>query len=79
MRVVLAEVLSSVEIATTTARDERSRVRHVTLAPHAQGQVFVKRRIRRSSGSLAGAEPVAEASPLKTSWVQVEERHPARN
>jgi cytochrome P450 len=45
MRVVLSEVLQRVELATTTKRGERARVRHVTLAPHRGARVTVKRRL----------------------------------
>jgi cytochrome P450 len=45
MRVVLSEVLQRVELATTTRRGERTRVRHVTLAPHRGGRVTVRRRL----------------------------------
>ena len=44
MRVVLGEVLRRVELATTTRRAERSRVRHVTLTPHRGAVVTVRRR-----------------------------------
>jgi cytochrome P450 len=45
MRVVLSEVLQRVELAATTERGERTRVRHVTLAPHRGGRVTVRRRL----------------------------------
>jgi cytochrome P450 family 135 len=46
MRVVLREVLRSVELATTTAAGERPRVKHVTLVPHQGARVTVRRRRR---------------------------------
>jgi cytochrome P450 len=45
MRVVLGEVLRRVELATTTRRPERTRVRHVTLAPRGGAVVTVRRRL----------------------------------
>ena len=45
MRVVLGEVLRRVELATTTKRPERTRVRHVTLTPHRGAVVAVRRRL----------------------------------
>jgi cytochrome P450 len=45
MRVVLQEVLRRVEVAPTTARAERTRVRHVTLTPHRGAVVTVRRRL----------------------------------
>ena len=45
MRVVLGEVLRRVELATTKRRPERTRVRHVTLAPHGGAMVTVRRRL----------------------------------
>jgi hypothetical protein len=44
MRVVLREVLRSVELATTTAAGERQRVKHVTLVPHRGARIRVTRR-----------------------------------
>ena len=44
MRVVLSTILTRVDLATTTRRGERTRVRHVTLAPHRGGRVTVLRR-----------------------------------
>jgi cytochrome P450 len=44
MRVVLGEVLRRVDLATTTRRAERSRVRHVTLTPHRGAVVTVRHR-----------------------------------
>jgi hypothetical protein len=45
MRVVVGEVLRRVELATTTRRAERTRVRHVTLTPHRGAVVTVRRRL----------------------------------
>lgn len=54
MRVVLSTILTRVDLATTTRRGERTRVRHVTLAPHRGGRVTVLR--RRPPGATASAE-----------------------
>jgi cytochrome P450 len=45
MSVVLGEVLRRVDLATTTRRAERTRVRHVTLTPHRGAVVTVRRRL----------------------------------
>jgi cytochrome P450 len=44
MRVVLGEVLRRVDLAPTSRRAERTRVRHVTLTPHRGAVVTVRRR-----------------------------------
>ncbi len=44
MRIVLREMLRRVDLATTTARAERPRVRHVTLVPHRGGRITVAAR-----------------------------------
>jgi cytochrome P450 family 135 len=44
MRVVLGQVLRRVDLAPTTRRPERTRVRHVTLTPHRGATVTVRRR-----------------------------------
>jgi cytochrome P450 family 135 len=49
MRVVLGEVLRRVELAPTTNRPERTRVRHVTLTPHRGAVVTVRRRLYPAS------------------------------
>ena len=41
MRIVLAEVLRRVDLATTTATGERQRVRGVILGPHRGGRIRV--------------------------------------
>ncbi|MBV9660702.1 MAG: cytochrome P450 [Acidimicrobiales bacterium] len=43
MRVVLSEILATVDLVPTAARPERARVRHVTLAPHAGALVIALR------------------------------------
>jgi cytochrome P450 family 135 len=43
MRVVLSAILTRVELCSTTRRAERTRVRHVTLAPHRGAVVTVRR------------------------------------
>jgi cytochrome P450 len=66
MRVVLSEVLTRVELATTTRRSERTRVRHVTLTPHRGATVTVRRRrspvAATSSASASAAFSVAAKS-----------------
>jgi cytochrome P450 len=44
MRVVLKETLKRVDLATTSAKGERARIRHVTFVPHKGGIVTVTRR-----------------------------------
>jgi cytochrome P450 len=44
MRVVLREVLRRVELATSTAKGEKQRVKHVTLVPHKGARIKVLRR-----------------------------------
>jgi cytochrome P450 len=43
MRVVLREILRRVELATTTARSERRRAKHITLVPHRGARVLAIR------------------------------------
>jgi cytochrome P450 len=62
MRVVLSEVLTRVELATTTKRSERTRVRHVTLTPHRGAVVTVRRRRAPVAGSPSMELPVAAKS-----------------
>jgi hypothetical protein len=77
MRVVLGEVLRRVELATTTTRAERTRVRHVTLTPHRGAGVTVCQRrdappsadrlrmrstLARKSGVLKDPSSAASAS-----------------
>jgi cytochrome P450 len=50
MRVVLREILRRVELATTTARSERRRAKHITLVPHRGARVLAIR------SRIAGAE-----------------------
>ncbi|GAA5121332.1 cytochrome P450 [Pseudonocardia adelaidensis] len=54
MRVVLREILRSVELAPTTARSERQRAKHVTLVPHRGARIRVLAR-RRSERALPAA------------------------
>lgn len=42
LRVVLREILSRVDLFTTTAADERQRVKHVTLVPHRGARICVR-------------------------------------
>lgn len=52
-RIVLREVLSRVELSTTTAPDERRKLKYVTLVPHRGGRIRV-RAISRGLGSGNG-------------------------
>lgn len=58
MRVMLAEVLCRVELATTTRKGERTRVRHVTLAPRHGARITVRRRVAPSRVSPTGDRKV---------------------
>jgi cytochrome P450 len=53
MRTVLREILCTVELAATTAPDERVRARHVTMVPRRGALVTVRRRI--AAGRVATA------------------------
>jgi cytochrome P450 len=59
MRVVLAEILKRVDLASSDAPSERARIRHVTLAPHAGGKVMVRR-------NLQGAQPARNVAASST-------------
>jgi cytochrome P450 len=50
MRVVLREILRQVELATTTAADERQKVKGVIMVPHRGGRIRVKARRQGVSG-----------------------------
>ncbi|HEX4863687.1 MAG TPA: cytochrome P450 [Acidimicrobiales bacterium] len=66
MRVVLKEVLRRVEFATTAARGERTRIRHVTFVPAKGGVVTVNRRRKFSPhGYETTLEPAAPAAPAR--------------
>jgi cytochrome P450 len=54
LRIVLREVLRRVELATTTAADERQRVKAVILVPHRGGRIRVK--------AIRDVDPVDESS-----------------
>jgi cytochrome P450 len=54
LRVVLREILSRVDLAPTTARPERARMRHVTLAPHRGGLVTVAQFASPARALVAG-------------------------
>jgi cytochrome P450 len=56
MRVILREVLRSVEFDTTTAPGERQRFRGVILEPHRGARVRV-RSIRRAPAAVSPADP----------------------
>ncbi|WP_131816387.1 cytochrome P450, partial [Mycolicibacterium porcinum] len=57
LRVVLREILRRVDLFTTTAGDERQRVKHVTLVPHRGARICV--RAVRAAAEVA--EPVSRA------------------
>ena len=58
MRVVLREVLRRVELSTTTAADERQRVKHVILVPHRGARIRV-----RAIRDVPAAAPSADQTP----------------
>jgi cytochrome P450 len=62
MRVVLSEVLTRVELSTTTRRSERTRVRHVTLTPHRGAIVKVRRRHAAVAQSESSADALSAAA-----------------
>ena len=62
MRVVLTEILKRVDLAPTSARPERARMRHVTLAPHRGGRVRVAQFVEREPVLVSGGSP-APTSP----------------
>lgn len=66
MRVVLSTILTRVDLATTTRRGERTRVRHVTLAPHRGGRVTVLRRHPPAATSSAERELAVGSGGLQT-------------
>lgn len=57
LRVVLREILRRVDLFTTTAGDERQRVKHVTLVPHRGARICV--RAVREAAEVA--EPISRA------------------
>ncbi len=61
MRVVLAEILKRVDLAPSTERPERARMRHVTLAPHRGGSVTVAQFVAREPVFVAGGDPAPTA------------------
>lgn len=58
LRVVLREVLRRVELSTTTAPDERQKVKHVILVPHRGARIRV-----RARKSVAAAAPADADAP----------------
>jgi len=62
MRVVLSEVLKRADLAPTSEPGERSRMRHVTLAPHRGGRIRVAQLVERPPVRVDGAVP-APTSP----------------
>jgi cytochrome P450 len=63
MRIVLAEVLKRVDLATTSARAERARMRHVTLTPHKGGVVKVTQVVERPDVPVVAGGLPAPTSP----------------
>ena len=63
MRVVLREILRRVELSTTTAADERQRLKHVILVPHRGARISV-RAIRDVAGDKSASAGLS-APPLK--------------
>lgn len=61
MRVVLSEILKRVDLAPTSARPERARMRHVTLAPHRGGRVRVAQFVERTPALVSGGRPAPTA------------------
>jgi cytochrome P450 family 135 len=55
MRVVLREILRRVELSTTTAADERQKLKHVILVPHRGAQIEIRAIRDVPSGSQAAA------------------------
>ena len=55
MRRVVQEVARAVELSAVDARDERARLRHVTLFPAREGLVRVRRRAGRGQPASATA------------------------
>jgi cytochrome P450 len=55
MRVVLREILRRVELATTTAPDERQRVKHVIMVPHSGGRIRVRAARQAPVGAIRPA------------------------
>ncbi len=70
MRVVLREVLRRVELRTTTAKDERQKVKHVILVPHRGARIYVQTIRDAMTASPATAEmpscPVATSGKAAT-------------
>jgi cytochrome P450 len=63
MRIVLREVLRRVELATTTADDERQRVKAVILVPHRGARITVK--ATHDVDSVASAAGESAACPAR--------------
>jgi cytochrome P450 len=58
MRVVLREILRRVELATTTAADERQKVKHVIIVPQSGGRIRVRAMRQVQHGLRDRARPV---------------------
>lgn len=58
MRVVLREVLRQVDLATTAARGEPAKMRHVTLVPARGAQVTVRSRVAATAPASGRGSPV---------------------
>lgn len=63
MRVVLSEILQRVDLATTSQRAERARMRHVTLTPHKGGVVTVSQVVERPDVPVVAGGVPAPTSP----------------
>jgi cytochrome P450 family 135 len=64
MRVVLREILRRVELSTTTAADEKQKLKHVILVPHRGARIVVRatRRVRSASPAEAPKCPVTQGT-----------------
>lgn len=71
MRVVLREVLRGVELSTTTAADERQKLKHVTLVPHRGARIRVRPsgcgRVSPAAGASGQAAPEARRAENRRS------------
>jgi cytochrome P450 family 135 len=66
MRVVLREILRRVELQTTTARDERAKIKHVIMTPHRGARITVKARkavVSAAAGRAQSCPATADTSP----------------
>jgi cytochrome P450 family 135 len=61
MRVVLREILRRVELQTTTASDERPKIKHVIMTPHRGARITVS--ARKAVVSVAAGQAAGQACP----------------